>query len=143
MTSQRIDAPTGPTHIAEQELKHRSGADYLSAIGMLRPTNSVDDCRRLFHVAVLADGGEEIGSLDELILRNSGDAFHHLRGVARILLFQKLEDRTRMLQRKVICDVRRKHRGRLCSSLRRGADRTSRLMSSSSCFSSLRRRGWS
>src|ERR1041385_191813 len=97
MASQCIDAPTGSTDIAEQKLKDRGRAYDLSAVGMLCPPDGVDDCGGLFHIAVFADGGEEIGSLNELIPGNSGDALHHLRRVARILLFQKLEDRTRML----------------------------------------------
>ena len=73
---------------------------------VLRPADRVDDRGGLLHVAVLADGGEEVGGLEELILRDPGDALDHLRRVARILLLQQLEDATRMLQRQVVHDVR-------------------------------------
>ena len=52
----------------------------------------------LLHVAVFADGGEQVGGLEELILRNAGDALHHLRRIARILLLQQLEHTARMLR---------------------------------------------
>ena len=61
--------------------------------------------RGLLHVAVLADGGEEVGRLEELVLRNAGDALDHLRRVARVLLLQQLEDAARMLQRQIVGDV--------------------------------------
>ncbi len=98
MATQRIHAPAGSSDITHYELEHRSRAYNLSTIGMLSPTNSVDDRCDLFHITVFTDRCEKVGSLDELILRNPGDAFDHLRRVARILLFQKLEDTTRMLQ---------------------------------------------
>ena len=44
------------------------------------------------------EGCKKVSNLDELILRNSGDAFDHFRRVTRILLFQKLKDTTWMLQ---------------------------------------------
>jgi hypothetical protein len=55
---------------------------------VLGPADRVNDGRDLFHVAVLADGGEQVGGLQELILGDAGDALDHLRRIARILLLQ-------------------------------------------------------
>jgi len=41
-----------------------------------------------FHVAIFADGGEEVGGLEELILRNAGNALHHFGRIALVLLLQ-------------------------------------------------------
>src|SRR5687768_11088408 len=98
MTTQRIDATTGSSDVAEQELKNRSRSYDLGTTSMLCPPNGVDDRCRFLHVAVFTDRGEELGSFQKLVSRNSGDAFHHFRRVTRIVLLQKLENRARMLQ---------------------------------------------
>src|SRR5205823_3091130 len=85
--------------------------DDLRAEGVLRPADRVNDRRDPLHVALLAYGREEIGGLEELIARNAGDPLDHLRRVPRILLFEQLKYRSRMLKRHVIGDVRRQ-RGR-------------------------------
>jgi hypothetical protein len=105
MAAQRVDAAAGAPHVAQQQLQHGRGADDLRAEAVLRPAHRVDDGGDLLHVAVFADGGEQIGGLQELIFRNAGDALHHLRRVARILLLQQLIDAARMLKREVVSDV--------------------------------------
>jgi hypothetical protein len=45
---------------------------------VLRPANRVNDRRDLLRVAVLADRREQVGGLEELILRDAGDALDHL-----------------------------------------------------------------
>ena len=102
VAAQRVDAAAGASHVAHQELQDGRGADDLRAEAVMRPADGVDDGAGLLHVAILADGGEEFGGLEELILRNAGDALHHFRRIARVLLLEQLEDRARMLQRKIV-----------------------------------------
>src|SRR5579872_5518461 len=86
---------------------------------MLRPTHGVQDGRDLFHVAIFAHGREQIGRFEELIARDTGDAFDYLGGVARILLLQKLENAAGMLQGEII--------GHLLRQLGGGSSRTGTL----------------
>ena len=60
-----------------------------------------------FGIAILADGREQIRGFQELILRDAGDALHHLRRVARIMLLQQLIDAARIFERSIESDVRR------------------------------------
>ena len=85
------------------------------AEAVLGPADRVDDCGGLLHVAVFADGGEEVGGFEELVLRDSGDALDHLGRVARVLLLEELIDGARMLQSQVISDVWRYGGGRRCA----------------------------
>ncbi len=55
-------------------------------------------------VAVFADGSEKIGRLEELRLRDAGDALDDFRRVSRIVLLQKLENASRMLERQIVRD---------------------------------------
>ena len=96
--AQGIHAAAGAANIAHQQLQHRRRADDLRAEAVLRPAHRIDDGGDLLHVAVLADGGEQVAGLQKLVLRNAGDARHHLRRVARVLLLQQLIDAARMLQ---------------------------------------------
>ena len=100
VAAQRVDAAARSPDVAEQQLQHRRRANDLRAERVLRPADGVDDRRRLLHVAVFADGREQIGGFEELILRNAGDPLDHLRRVARVLLLQQLKDRARVLQAK-------------------------------------------
>ena len=100
VAAQSVDAAAGAADVAQQQLQHRGGADDLRAEAVLRPADGVDDGRDLLHVAVLADGREQVGGLQELILRNAGDALDHFRRVARILLLQQLIDAARMFERR-------------------------------------------
>jgi hypothetical protein len=105
VAAKRVDASAGAAHIAQQQLQHGGGADDLRAEAVLGPADRVNDGRGLFHVAVFADGREEVGSLQELIFGDAGDAFHHLRRVAGILLLEELIDAARMFERHVEGDV--------------------------------------
>ena len=101
VAAQRVHAAAGASDVAQQQLQHRRGADDLRSEAVLRPADRIDDGGDLLGVAVLADGGEQIGGLEELILRNAGDALHHFRRVARILLLQELIDAARIFKRSV------------------------------------------
>jgi hypothetical protein len=69
MAAQRVHAAAGASHVAQQQLQHGRGADNLRAEGVLRPTDRIHNGGDLFHVAVLADGGEQIRGLQELVFR--------------------------------------------------------------------------
>ena len=67
----------------------------------MRPSDRINDRGGFFHVAVFADGCEELCGPQKLVPGNSGDPLHHFRCVARIVFFQKLENAIRILQRQV------------------------------------------
>ncbi len=92
VATQSINATTGASDIAQQQLQDCGGANDLRAGGMLRPTDGVDDRGSLLHVAVLANGREHVGGFQELLLRNARDAFNHFGRVARVLFLQQLKD---------------------------------------------------
>src|SRR2546425_12072381 len=98
MPAQSIHAATGATNVPEQELQHRRGPNGLRARSVLSPANGVNDRSDFLHVSIFADGREQVGSFQELIFRNTGDAFDHLGRVSRVLLFEQLENAPRMLQ---------------------------------------------
>ena len=135
MTTQRIYAAASASHVSEQELYHRGRSNRLRARGVLRPTDRVNNCGGFLHVAVFADGGEEVSGLQELILRDAGNAFDHFRRIPRVLLPEQLEDAPRMLQREVVCHILRqvRRRGRLAIGPRCGFG---------CCCRCLRRAGW-
>ena len=83
-----------PSHVAEQQLQERGGADELAACGVMGQPDRVDDRHHLVWLSHLAD---ELRDLHELIDGDPGDARDHLRRVARVVLHQKLEDRARVL----------------------------------------------
>ncbi len=85
VAAEGIDSATGAPDIAHQQLQHGSGADDLGAEAVLRPSDGIDNGGDFFHVAVFADGGEEVGGFEELILRNAGDALDHFWRVALVL----------------------------------------------------------
>ena len=86
MAAECIDSAAGAADVAHQQLEHGSGADDLSAEAVLRPSDCVNYGGDFLHVAIFADGGEEVGGLKELLLRNAGDALHHFGRVALVLL---------------------------------------------------------
>ena len=94
VAAQSIDAAAGAPHVAQQQLQHGRGADDLRAEGVLRPTHRIDDGRDLLHVAVFADGSEQVRGLQELVFGYAGDALDHLRRVTRILLSSTAERRS-------------------------------------------------
>ena len=127
--AQSIYTATGAPDIAKQQLQNRRGANDLRAGGVLRPAHGIDDRSGFLHVAVFADGREQVRGFQKLIFRDTRNALDHFRRVARILLFQQLKDRTRMLQRKIVSDVWREHRRRLLSALSGCTWSTGSLMS--------------
>ena len=79
VAAQRIHAASRASDVAQQKLQNRGAADGLSAGTVLRPADRIDDGARLLHVAIFADGSEQVGRLEELVLGHAGDSFHHLR----------------------------------------------------------------
>ena len=77
--------------------------------------------------AVLANGGVHVRSLQELVFGNSGDALHHLRRVAGVLLLQQLVNAARMLQVEIVGNVGRQRWRRRRSTVRPRASRAHRL----------------
>ena len=117
MAPQSVHATARASHVAEQQLHHRGGADNLRAVAMLRPADGINDRGSLLHVSVLADGGEQVSCLQELIPGDASDPFDHLRGVARVLLLQQLKDTARVLKSEVVGDIRWQRRRRSCFGL--------------------------
>ena len=112
VSAQGVHATAGASDISQQQLQHGRGADDLRAKAVLRPANGVNDGANLLGGAILADGGVQVRSLQELIFGNAGDALHHLRRVAGVLLLQQLVDAARMLQVEIVGDVGRQRRRR-------------------------------
>ena len=110
MAAEGIDSASGAADIAEQQLQDGGGANDLRAEAVLGPSDGINNGGDFFHVAIFADGSEEVGGLEELILRDAGDTFHHFGCVALILLLQQLIDAARMLQGEIERDFRGKHR---------------------------------
>ena len=88
MPAERVHSAAGTPNVSHEQLEHCGRADDLRAKAVLRPTHGVNDGADFLHVAILADGRVHVGGFEELILGNSSDPFHHLGGVARILLLQ-------------------------------------------------------
>ncbi len=110
MAAQRVHAAARPPDVAEQKLNHRRGANDLRSESMLRPAHRVDDRRDFLHVAIFADGSEQVDGLQVLVLRDARDALDGFGRVARILLLHQLEDAARMLKRQVVGDIRGQRR---------------------------------
>src|SRR6185369_357430 len=128
MAAQRIHTAASSSNIAEHQLQDRCGAYDLRTESVLRPADRVNDRCRFLRIAVLANRSEQVSGFKKLIFRDAGDALDHFRCVARILLLQKLEDRPRMLQRKIVGNVRRQHWRWFCSALPGRSWSTSSLM---------------
>src|ERR1700693_5315787 len=74
---------------------------------MVGPSHGINYSGGLFHVAVFADGGEQVGDLKELIAWNAGDALDHFGCVTRIVFAEKLIDAARVLQRQIMINFLR------------------------------------
>src|SRR5579871_6343958 len=72
---------------------------------MLRPADGIDDGANFFRISILANRGKHLPGLDALVGGNTGDARHHLRRIAGVVLLHQLEDTARMLQRKIVCRI--------------------------------------
>src|SRR5439155_1020745 len=101
-----VHPAAGPANVPQQQLQHRAGADQFAAGRMLGEADRVDDRHYLVGLAHLAD---QLGDAHELVLRNPGNARHHVGGVARVMLLHQLEDGVRILHRHVT--LRDRHRG--------------------------------
>src|SRR6185295_15005818 len=102
-----------PSDISKQQLKHRRRANHLRSECVLSPANRVNDRRDFLHITVLANRGEHIRNLEELVFVNSGDPCNYLGRVAGVLLLEQLKYASRMLKRRIISSIGRKHRRRL------------------------------
>src|SRR6185295_5577560 len=98
MTAQRIHTTAGAANVPQKELQDRSRANDLRSRSVLRPADRINNRSGFLRVTVLANRSKQISGFKKLISRNAGDALDHFRCVARILLLQELEDRSRMLQ---------------------------------------------
>ena len=91
-------------------MEYGSRANDLRAETVLRPAHGVDDGGNFLGVAVLTDGGEQVGGFQELFLGDAGDALDHFRRIARVMFLQKLEDAVGILQGQIVVDFFRQGR---------------------------------
>src|SRR5579875_2538903 len=98
VTTFRVHAAAGTSHVPQEQLQQSSGANQLHAGGMLGEPDRVDDRHHLVRPAHLAD---DLGDLEEVFFRDARDGLHHLGRVARIVRLHQLEDAVRVLQRHV------------------------------------------
>ena len=110
VAAQCVHAAAGAPHVAENQLQHRCRPDDLRSERVVRPSHRVYDCAGLLGAAVFADGGEQVGGFQELVLGDAGDALDHFWRVARILLLQKLIHAAGMFESGVVRHVRRERR---------------------------------
>ena len=96
---QRDDAAARPSHVPEQLLDDRRGADVLHAHGVLGPADGVAERTGLLASRVLRD---RLAVVDELLGRATARLRDELRRVALVVLLQDLEDAARVLQRVVL-----------------------------------------
>ena len=98
VAAQGQDPSAGPTHVPEQRLHDRRGADVLHPHGVVRPADRVGERAGPLAAAVVAQG---LGDLAEQLLRDPTGALDHLRRVAGVVPLQQLEDAARVLERLV------------------------------------------
>ena len=97
--AQGHDSAARATHIAQQELEDRGGADELCAEAVLGPADRVGEARGPFPARVL---GHRFKQVVEVCGFDSAVLLDHLRRVARVVVAQDLEDRLRVLQARVL-----------------------------------------
>ena len=99
VAAQRVEAAAGPADVAEQQLQHRRGVNELHRVAVMRPAERVHDRAGAIGRAGGRDElGRRRGSPPALQPRDRRD---HLRRVARVEALHHLEDRARMLQRRI------------------------------------------
>ena len=98
VTAQGHDPAARPSHVAQQQLQHRRGADELRAQGVVGPAHRVGEARGALPPRVLRDG---TGKVIEVLRRDPAGVPHHLRGVARVVALEDLQHRVGVLQRLV------------------------------------------
>src|SRR4029077_3501858 len=102
--AQSVDATARAADVAKQQLQNRRGANDLRAKGVLGPSDGVNDCARLLHVAVFANRSIEVRGFEELFLGDAGNALDHFRGIARVVFLQQLEHAIGVLQSEIEFD---------------------------------------
>src|SRR5437899_10582825 len=112
MPAQRVHAAAGAAHIAQQKLQYRGGSNDLRSGSVLGPSDSVDDRSCFLHVAVFADGREEISGLQKLFLGDARDALDHFRRVAAVMFLEQLEVARGMLQGEIVGEFFRQRESR-------------------------------
>src|SRR2546425_483205 len=117
MAAKSIHSTACTSDVSKKQLEHSRRANHLSAESVLSPPDGIDDRADSFHVAVFADRCKQICYLEELIRRYAGNLRDHIRGVSRVLLLEQLENGARMLKRKIVGGVWRKHWRRLGAAL--------------------------
>ncbi len=95
VSAQRHDPAAGATDVAQQHLQDRRGADVLHADAVVGPAHRVAERAGALASAVAR---ERVGYPRELLGRDAADLLHHLRGVAREVPLEDLEDAVRVLQ---------------------------------------------
>ncbi len=96
VAAQGVHAAACHTHIAEQQLDHRHGADVLRADGVLRPAQGIQEGGGTVRGA---GGGQHFTHFQEVRLRRAADVLHHVRRVTGNVLFQQVPDAARVGQR--------------------------------------------
>ncbi len=90
--------PPGRPMLPSSSLQDRGGADHLRADAVVGPADGVAEGGGALAAAV---AGQRVGDLRELLGLDAADLLHHLRGVAREVPLEDLEDAARVLQRLV------------------------------------------
>ena len=90
--------PPGRPMLPEQQLQHRGRVNQLHRVAVMRPAERVHDragaIRRVGR-------GDQLGHPGEILGRAAADVRDHLRRVARVEPLHHLEDRPRMLERRI------------------------------------------
>ena len=102
--AQSHDPRARSSHVAHEQLQDRRGTDELCAQGVLCKAQRVGEARGALRGGVLRN---RVRQVVEVLRRNATGLFHHLRGVARVVALENLEDRIRILQRHVLLHVPR------------------------------------
>src|SRR5699024_4700795 len=81
------------------------GANELCTQRMLRKAQSVSKHRGALRIGII---GNRLCQIVEVFLRNTAGLFHNFWGVTRVVTFENLEDRIRVLQRLITLNVPRR-----------------------------------
>src|SRR5947209_18076025 len=98
MPAQRPNPAARAAHVAKQKLNDRGGSNVLHTNCMLRPAYGIYECARLVASGITA---KRFSNFQEEVLRNPASLFDHFRRIARVVLFENLEDTLRVLQSRV------------------------------------------
>ena len=95
MPSLRVDTTPGHPDVPEQKLQHRRGVDELNRVGVLRPTERVEDGAG---AACPPRRADDLGSPFELGRRASANRRDLRRRIASVVLPQESKHRPRVLE---------------------------------------------